>query len=85
MAVETKRVLVAGATGYVGKFVVQAFKERRYWVRALTRDEDRLRKPGPFTAPGIDADGVDEVFVGEITDPETLDEYTALAASRLPG
>jgi uncharacterized protein YbjT (DUF2867 family) len=72
MADETKRVLVAGATGYVGKFVVQAFKERGYWVRALTRDEDRLRKPGPFTAPGIDADGVDEVFVGEITDPATL-------------
>ncbi|MDX2381840.1 MAG: NmrA family NAD(P)-binding protein, partial [Acidimicrobiia bacterium] len=31
------RVLVAGATGYLGKFVVQAFKERGYWVRALTR------------------------------------------------
>ena len=36
------RVMVAGATGYLGKFVVQAFKERGYWVRALTRDEDRL-------------------------------------------
>ena len=73
MADETKRVLVAGATGYVGKFVVQAFKERGYWVRALTRDEDRLRKTGPFTAPGIDADGVDEVFVGEITDPGNIE------------
>jgi uncharacterized protein YbjT (DUF2867 family) len=67
-----KRVLVAGATGYLGKFVVQAFKPRGYWVRALTRDEDRLREPGPFTAPGIGDDDVDEVFVGEITDPETL-------------
>ncbi len=67
-----KRVLVAGATGYLGKFVVEAFKQRGYWVRALTRDEDRLREHGPFTAPGIGDDDVDEVFVGEITDPETL-------------
>jgi uncharacterized protein YbjT (DUF2867 family) len=66
------RVLVAGATGYLGKFVVQAFKERGYWVRALTRDEDRLRQAGPFTAPSIGDDGVDDVFGGELTDPSTL-------------
>ncbi len=47
------RVLVAGATGYVGKYAVQAFKEHGYWVRALTRSEERLAEPGPFTAPGI--------------------------------
>lgn len=68
-----KRVLVAGSTGYLGKFVTQAFKERGYWVRALTRSEDRLAQPGPFTAPGIGPDDVDEVFVGELTRPETLD------------
>ncbi len=70
---ETPRVLVAGATGYVGKYAVQAFKERGYWVRALTRSEERLGQPGPFTAPGIASDDVDEVFVGELTEPETLD------------
>lgn len=69
----TERVLVAGATGYLGKFVVQAFEERGYWVRALTRSEERLRERGPFTAPGIGPDDVDDVFVGEITDPSTLD------------
>ena len=37
-----KRVLVAGATGYLGKFAVKAFKERGYSVRALTRSEERL-------------------------------------------
>ncbi len=73
MTDEAKRVLIAGATGYLGKFTVRAFKDRGYWVRALTRDEERLREPGPFTAPGIDADDVDEVFVGELTDPTTLD------------
>ncbi len=68
----TKRVLVAGATGYLGKFVVQAFKERGYHVRVLTRDEQRLSEPGPFTAPALTKDDMDEVFVGEITKPETL-------------
>jgi len=67
------RVLIAGATGYLGKFAVEAFKERGYWVRALTRDADRLREPGPFTAPGVAVDDVDDVFVGELTDPTTLD------------
>jgi uncharacterized protein YbjT (DUF2867 family) len=70
---ETPRVLVAGATGYLGKFVVQAFKEHGYRVRALTRSEERLAQPGPFTAPGIGPNDVDSVFVGELTKPETLD------------
>ncbi len=73
MPTTPERVLVAGATGYLGKFTVRAFKERGYWVRALTRSEERLREPGPFTAPGIGPDDVDEVFVGEITEPDTLD------------
>ena len=30
-----KRVLVAGATGYLGRFVTREFKSRGYWVRAL--------------------------------------------------
>lgn len=70
---ELKRVLVAGATGYLGKFVVQAFKSQGYTVRALTRSEERLRKPGPFTAPGISEGDVDDIFVGELTKPETLE------------
>ncbi len=64
---------MAGATGYIGKFAVQAFRERGYWVRALTRSADKLREPGPFTAPGIGKGDVDDVFVGELGDPSTLD------------
>jgi uncharacterized protein YbjT (DUF2867 family) len=67
-----KTVLVAGSTGYLGKFAVRAFKQRGYRVRALTRSEERLGEPGPFTAPAV-AEWVDEAFVGEITKPETLD------------
>lgn len=72
MTDNAERVLVAGATGYLGKFVAQAFKRRGYWVRALTRDKERLRRPGPFTAPSIGDGEVDDVFVGELTDPSTL-------------
>lgn len=67
-----KRVLVAGATGYLGKFAVQAFKQAGYHVCVLTRSEDRLYEAGPFTAPGLSREDMDEVFVGEITQPETL-------------
>jgi uncharacterized protein YbjT (DUF2867 family) len=66
-----KTVLVAGSTGYLGKFVVRAFKRRGYRVRALTRSQERLGTPGPFTAPAVD-EFVDEAFVGEVTKPETL-------------
>jgi uncharacterized protein YbjT (DUF2867 family) len=66
------RVVVAGATGYLGKFVVKEFKRRGSWVRALTRSIEALEKPGPFTAPGIGRDEVDDIFVGEVTKPETL-------------
>ena len=65
------RVLVAGATGYLGRFVAREFKERGHWVRVLARLPEKLRTPGPFLEPAI-ADLVDEVIVGEVTRPETL-------------
>ncbi len=67
-----KRVLVAGATGYLGKFAVRAYKEAGYHVRVLTRSEERLHEAGPFTAPALTKADYDEVFTGEITKPETL-------------
>jgi len=67
------RVLIAGATGYLGKFVTQEFKRRGYWTRVLTRSVERLEERGPFTAPAISRDDVDDVFVGEVTKPETLE------------
>jgi uncharacterized protein YbjT (DUF2867 family) len=65
-------VLVAGATGYLGKFVVRAFKARGYRVRVLARSVQRLQAPGPFTAPALGGDDYDELFVGELGKPETL-------------
>jgi len=68
----SSRVLVAGATGYLGKFVARELKSRGYWVRVLTRSIERLEQPGPFTAPAISRDSVDDVFVGELTQPDTM-------------
>jgi len=66
-----QKVLIAGATGYLGRFVVQEFKKRGYWVRALARNPHKLEKTGPFLEPAV-KDQTDEVFIGEVTKPETL-------------
>ncbi|MDJ0794097.1 MAG: SDR family oxidoreductase [Woeseiaceae bacterium] len=58
-----KKVLVAGSTGYLGRFVVIALKASGYWVRALGRSEARLEPIKRYA---------DEVFVGEVTDPDSL-------------
>jgi len=55
-------ILVAGATGGVGKRVVQRLLEKGYQVRSLVRDKDK--------ASSILGDV--ETFVGDITQPETL-------------
>jgi uncharacterized protein YbjT (DUF2867 family) len=66
-----QKVLVAGSTGYLGKFVVQEFKKRGYWVRALVRNPKKLEKTGLFLEPAV-KDQIDEIFVREVTKPETL-------------
>ena len=59
-----KRILVAGATGYLGRYVVKEFKKQGYWVRALTRSADRLDDLKNY---------VDEAFIGAVTDPASLE------------
>ncbi len=59
-----KRILVAGATGYLGGFAVQEFKNRGYFVRALARSGKRFDDL---------RDAIDEIVEAEITEPETLE------------
>jgi uncharacterized protein YbjT (DUF2867 family) len=59
-----KRVLVAGATGYLGGFVVRELKARGFFVRALARSATKL--------DGLRV-SIDEIVESEITQPETLD------------
>jgi uncharacterized protein YbjT (DUF2867 family) len=56
-------VLVAGATGQLGRYVVRELKARGYQVRALTRAPERLR------AAGVEAD---EAARGDLLDPASL-------------
>ncbi|HEU5006096.1 MAG TPA: NAD(P)H-binding protein [Jatrophihabitantaceae bacterium] len=67
----TELVVVAGATGYLGRHVVAAFAGRGYRVRAIVRSRARAEEPGAFAAPAL-AGLVDEWLVGEVTDPGFL-------------
>jgi len=58
-----QRVLVVGATGYLGKFVVKELKACGYWVRALSRNHERIEPVRQY---------VDEVILAEATKPETI-------------
>jgi uncharacterized protein YbjT (DUF2867 family) len=49
----SETVVVAGATGYVGRHVVAALHERGYRVRALVRTRERAEAVGAFGAPGL--------------------------------
>ncbi|MFB6267310.1 MAG: NAD(P)H-binding protein [Halodesulfurarchaeum sp.] len=56
------RVLVTGATGFVGSRLVSRLADGEHSVRALVRDPSRYEGP----------DGVD-VYEGDVLEPETLD------------
>lgn len=56
------KVMVAGATGYIGGGVLQVLHQQGFRVRALCRDPKRLKHP----------EWCDEIFVGQATQPDTL-------------
>ena len=58
-----RNVLVAGATGYLGQFVLRECQSRGYRVRALVRNVEKL---------GTELRDEDEVREGQITQPDTL-------------
>jgi len=49
----TETIVVAGATGYVGRHVVAALDARGHRVRALVRSRERAEAPGAFGAPAL--------------------------------
>ena len=58
-----KRIVVAGATGYLGREVLQAFHNNGFLVRALARNPQKLDDL---------KDSCESIFVGEATKKETL-------------
>ena len=63
MTLTPQRVLVAGATGYLGGFVAKEFKARGHFVRTLARSPHKL---DPMK------DELDEIVKGEVTEPESI-------------
>ncbi|MDH6197683.1 uncharacterized protein YbjT (DUF2867 family) [Mycobacterium frederiksbergense] len=55
MNVDQKRVLVVGATGYIGRHVIARLHEGGYQVRAVVRDKTRALTPGAYGAPALAA------------------------------
>lgn len=60
-------VLVAGATGYLGRHLVLELARRGYRVGAVVRSRTRAEQPGPFGSPSLRG-SVAEWAEGEITD-----------------
>jgi len=60
-----KKILIVGASGYLGRYLVSEAKKQGYWVRALLR-----RKSGK----NLFQNKPDQIFIGEATNPESLRE-----------
>lgn len=58
-----KKVLIAGATGYLGQYVIKELIKQNYHVCALARDAKKLEDLRQH---------IDEIFLAEVTKPETL-------------
>jgi len=58
-----KKILVAGATGYLGRYVIKELKKQNYNVCALVRNSDKIDDLREYT---------DEIYEGEVTKPDTL-------------
>ena len=61
-AEEGCRVLLAGATGYLGSFVLRELQQRNYSTRVIVRNPSRMQ------SVSLNVD----VRVGEVTQPDTL-------------
>ncbi|MGP5227479.1 SDR family oxidoreductase [Arthrobacter rhombi] len=64
-------VVVAGASGYVGRHVVEALDRCGYRVRALVRSREQAEAPGTFGAPALKGH-VAEWRIVNYLDPATL-------------
>ena len=57
------KVLLAGATGYLGRYITQELLSRNLETKIIVRDKHKVK----FDAPNL------EIIEAELTKPETLD------------
>ncbi|WP_336250126.1 NAD(P)H-binding protein [Stomatohabitans albus] len=65
----TATTLVAGATGYLGRFIVAELHRRGHNVRAIVRSRERALAPGPWESPSLEG-LVDDWAVGAVSNPD---------------
>ncbi len=58
-----KRILLAGATGYLGSYIAEELQKRAYYVKVIVRNTDRLREKNIET---------DEIYKAELTQPGSI-------------
>ncbi len=58
-----RKVLIAGATGYLGQYLVQESKRQGYWTRALARNAQNLVHLKDY---------IDDIFTGQVTDRDSI-------------
>lgn len=68
--------LVAGATGYLGRYIVAELHRRGHTVRAIVRDRGRAAVEGAYGAPSLDG-LVDDWAVGNVTDSTFTQDVAA--------
>lgn len=71
------RILILGATGYLGRHVCQELHNRGHYLRVVVRDRHRANGPGPWGAPAL-AGLIDEWVEGSVQDATVM---TGISAS----
>ena len=66
-----KKVLVVGASGYLGRYAVHEFKERGFHVTVLVRNPEKIKTPGPYGEPAVFSIA-DEIIVRDVAFTENL-------------
>lgn len=59
-----KKVLLAGATGYLGSYIAKELQERAFIIRAIARNTDGLKEKSAE---------IREIVEAEVTQPETIE------------
>jgi nucleoside-diphosphate-sugar epimerase len=60
-----KRVLLAGATGYLGSYIAKELYKRGYFLRSIVRNPEKLKQRNTEMS---------EMVKAEVTQPETIKE-----------